>query len=78
MASMAERDHAVLRQGAGIDTTARGTWQERAFKDAFSATANTARVRQEQLTGESRKLAAQRDALLPGLVSGEVKVGEVT
>ncbi|MCY4529163.1 MAG: restriction endonuclease subunit S [Chloroflexi bacterium] len=32
--------------------------------------------RRHRLEQESRDLAAQRDALLPGLVSGEVKVGE--
>ncbi len=41
---------------------------------AFSATAEAARVRQEQFIGESRSLAAQRDALLPKLVSGAVGV----
>ena len=38
----------------------------------FSAIAEAARVRQEQLIAESHSLATQRDALLPGLVSGEV------
>ena len=39
----------------------------------FSTISETARVRQEKLIEESRALAAQRDALLPRLVSGEVK-----
>ncbi len=39
----------------------------------FSTISETARVRQEKLIEESRTLAAQRDALLPRLVSGEVK-----
>ena len=43
---------------------------------SFSAMAETARSRQEELIGESRSLAAQRDALLPKLVSGEVRVRE--
>ena len=42
----------------------------------FSAIAQTARSRQEELVEESRSLAAQRDALLPKLVSGELKPDE--
>lgn len=34
--------------------------------------------RRHRLEQESRYLAAQRDALLPRLVSGEIKVGEVS
>ena len=41
---------------------------------SFSAMADTVRSRQEELIGESRYLAAQRDALLPKLVSGELRV----
>ena len=41
----------------------------------LSLIVKSARIRQEQLIGESQLLAAQRDALLPGLVSGEVGVG---
>ena len=44
---------------------------------SFSTMAETARSRQEELIGESRSLAAQREALLPKLVSGEVGVGEM-
>ena len=40
----------------------------------FSAVAETARSRQEELIEESRTLTAQRDALLPKLVSGEMHV----
>lgn len=43
---------------------------------AFSETAQAKRMRQEFLIEESRALAAQRDALLPRLVSGELRVGE--
>ena len=42
---------------------------------SFSAVANTVRSRQEELIGESRSLAALRDALLPKLVSGAVRSG---
>ena len=42
----------------------------------FSRVAELARSRQEQLLAESRSLAAQRDALLPKLVSGEVRIEE--
>ena len=42
---------------------------------AFSTTAEATRNRREQFIEESRALAAQRDVLLPGLVSGEVGVG---
>ena len=38
----------------------------------FSTIAEAARIRREQFTEESRSLAAQRDALLPRLVAGEV------
>ncbi len=45
----------------------------------FSMIAEAARIRREQLIEESRSLAAQRDALLPRLVSGEVPIkGELT
>ena len=40
----------------------------------FSAIAESARIRRELFIEESRSLAAQRDALLPWLVSGEVRV----
>ena len=40
---------------------------------AFSTTAEATRIRREQSTEESRILAAQRDALLPGLVGGELR-----
>ena len=43
----------------------------------LSLMVKSARIRQEQLIGESQLLAAQRDALLPGLVSGEVGVGGI-
>ena len=43
----------------------------------FSLMVKSARIRQEQLIGESQLLATQRDALLPGLVSGEVGVGGI-
>ena len=43
--------------------------------DAFNAQAKTAFGRCHRLEGESRDLAAQRDALLPKLVSGELRVG---
>ena len=39
----------------------------------FSTIAEVARIRREQFIEESRSLAAQRDALLPKLVSGEMK-----
>ena len=41
----------------------------------FSRIAEAARIRREQSIEESRGLAAQRDALLPGLVSGEIRGG---
>ena len=41
----------------------------------FSTIAEAARIRREQFIEESRSLAAQRDALLPRLASGEVRVG---
>ena len=44
---------------------------------AFSRIAEAARIRQEQFIQETRSLEAQRDALLPRLVSGEVGVGNV-
>ncbi len=44
----------------------------------FSDTAQAKRMRQEFLIEESRALAAQRDALLPRLVSGELRVGEIS
>ena len=40
----------------------------------FSTIAEAARIRREQFIEESRSLAAQRDALLPKLVLGEVRV----
>ena len=42
--------------------------------ETFDTIAEATRIRQNQVLEESRILAAQRDALLPGLVSGEVKV----
>ena len=42
---------------------------------AFTTIAEAARIRREQLIEESRSLAAQRDALLPRLVLGEIGVG---
>ena len=39
----------------------------------FSTIAEAARIRREQFIEESRSLAAQRDALLPVLVSGELR-----
>ena len=42
--------------------------------DAFGAQVGSLRTRLVANTEESRVLAAQRDALLPGLVSGEVRV----
>ena len=41
----------------------------------FSTIAEAARFRREQFMEESRSLSAQRDALLPKLVSGEVRMG---
>ena len=41
----------------------------------FSGVDEAVRIRQERFIAESRSLTAQRDALLPGLVSGEVRVG---
>ncbi len=41
----------------------------------FSTIAEVARIRREQFIEESRSLAAQRDALLPKLVSGEMRMG---
>ena len=41
----------------------------------FSGVAEAVRIRQERFIAESRSLTAQRDALLPGLVLGEVRVG---
>ena len=43
----------------------------------FSAIAQTARSRQEELVKECLSVAAQRDALLPKLVSGELRAGEL-
>ena len=43
--------------------------------DAFSSYANAIFERCHCLEEESRALAAQRDALLPRLVSGEVRLG---
>ena len=40
----------------------------------FSTLAEVARIRQEKFMVESRTLTALRDALLPGLVSGELRV----
>ena len=40
----------------------------------FSTIAEAARIRREQVIEESRSLAAQRDSLLPRLVSGEMGV----
>ena len=45
---------------------------------AFTATAQAARVRQECLITECEHLAAQRDVLLPQLVSGELRAGRAT
>ena len=45
---------------------------------AFSTTAEATRIRREQVIEESRALAAQRDALLPRLVSGEVGIRDTT
>ena len=42
----------------------------------FTAIAEGARIRQEKLITACQFLAAKRDALLPKLVSGEVRVGE--
>ena len=42
--------------------------------EIFSAIAEATRIRQNQALAESRSLAAQRDALLPRLVSGERNV----
>ena len=42
----------------------------------FSAVVETTRFRQEELTEESRTLACQRDAVLPKLMRGEVRVGD--
>lgn len=42
----------------------------------FSTFAEATRVRQSQIIEESRSLSAQRDALLPRLVSGEVRIGD--
>ena len=44
----------------------------------LSTIVETTRFRQEELIEESRALAAQRDALLPRLESGEMRVGEPT
>ena len=44
----------------------------------FTAIAEAARVRQHQSIEGSQTLIAKRDALLPGLMSGEVRVGEVS
>ncbi len=44
---------------------------------AFSTFAETARIRQERSIIECQFLAALRDALLPGLVSGAVRVGHI-
>ena len=44
----------------------------------FTRVAEAARERQYSLLIECQTLAAQRDGLLPRLVSGEMKVGEVT
>lgn len=41
---------------------------------AFSALAESNRLRREQLVAESRALAAVRDALLPKLISGELRI----
>ena len=43
----------------------------------FSRIAEAARVRQYSLITECQNLAAERDALLPRLVSGKVRVGEL-
>ena len=43
----------------------------------FSTIAEVARIRQEKFIAETRILDAVRDALLPKLVSGEVRVGEL-
>ena len=43
----------------------------------FSTIAESARTRQARIIAESRALAAQRDVLLPKLVSGEVGVGGI-
>ena len=42
----------------------------------FSTFAKVVRIRQEKLMAESRTLTALRDALLPKLVSGELRVRE--
>ena len=41
----------------------------------FSIIVESIRLRQEQLIAESQSLAIQRDALLPKLVSGDIRVG---
>ena len=43
----------------------------------FSSIAEVARIRQEKFIAETRILDAVRDALLPKLVSGELRVGEL-
>jgi type I restriction enzyme S subunit len=40
---------------------------------AFGGIAETARMRHEEIIEESRTLAALRDALLPKLISGELR-----
>ena len=44
----------------------------------FTAIAETTRARQEDLIEESRVLAAQRDALVPKLVGGEIRTKDVS
>ena len=44
--------------------------------DALSSYANAIFERRHRLEEESRALAAQRDALLPRLVSGEIAVNQ--
>jgi type I restriction enzyme S subunit len=43
--------------------------------DAFSSLAAPLRLREQACQGESRTVAAVRDALLPKLISGQVRVG---
>ena len=43
----------------------------------FSAIAEAARMKQEKSISDSQLLSAQRDALLPRLLSGEVRLGEM-